>query len=88
MDSTEGLVRGTEVTDTGDAIKVPTGDALKGRLLNVVGSAIDGIGELDNKEGRAIHQEAPTYEKPVYICRAFVHRYQGDRSDRALRQGW
>ena len=62
MDSTEGLVRGAEVTDTGDAIKVPTGDALKGRLLNVVGEAIDGIGDLDNSKGRAIHQEAPSYE--------------------------
>ncbi|MEY2925206.1 MAG: hypothetical protein RLZZ337_1756 [Bacteroidota bacterium] len=62
MDSTEGLVRGAEVTDTGDAIKVPTGDALKGRLLNVVGTAIDGISELDNSNGRSIHQEAPLYE--------------------------
>src|SRR6056300_727608 len=62
MDSTEGLVRGAEVTDTGDAIKVPTGDALKGRLLNVVGTAIDGIGELDKSNGRSIHQEAPLYE--------------------------
>ncbi len=62
MDSTEGLVRGREVIDTGDAILVPTGEALKGRLLNVVGTAIDGIGELDNSNGRAIHQDAPTYE--------------------------
>ena len=62
MDSTEGLVRGAEVIDTGDAIKVPTGETLKGRLLNVVGEAIDGIGALDNSKGRAIHQEAPSYE--------------------------
>lgn len=63
MDSTEGLVRGADVTDTGDGIKVPTGETLKGRLLNVVGTAIDGIGELDNSNGRAIHQQAPTYEQ-------------------------
>lgn len=63
MDSTEGLVRNAQVTDTGDAIKVPTGEALKGRLLNVVGTAIDGIGELDSSQGRAIHQEAPSYEQ-------------------------
>ena len=63
MDSTEGLVRGAEVIDTGDAIRVPTGEALKGRLLNVVGEAIDGIGELDKTGGRAIHQEAPTFEQ-------------------------
>ena len=62
MDSTEGLVRGAVVTDTGDAILVPTGDGLKGRLLNVVGDAIDGIGALDNSKGRSIHQEAPAYE--------------------------
>ncbi len=62
MDSTEGLVRGADVVDTGDAIKVPTGDALKGRLLNVVGDAIDGIGELDRTEGRSIHQDPPSYE--------------------------
>jgi len=62
MDSTEGLVRGAEVTDTGDAILVPTGEALKGRLLNVVGDAIDGIGSLDSSNGRSIHQEAPAYE--------------------------
>jgi F-type H+-transporting ATPase subunit beta len=62
MESTEGLVRGATVTDTGDAIMVPTGEGLKGRLLNVVGDAIDGIGELDKSEGRSIHQEAPKYE--------------------------
>ncbi len=62
MDSTEGLVRGATVTDTGDAILVPTGEALKGRLLNVVGDAIDGIGDLDKSNGRSIHQEAPLYE--------------------------
>ena len=62
MDSTEGLVRGAEVTDTGDAILVPTGDGLKGRLLNVVGDAIDGIGSMDSTNGRSIHQEAPAYE--------------------------
>mgnify|MGYP003314404000 FL=1 len=62
MDSTEGLVRGAEVTDTGDAILVPTGDGLKGRLLNVVGDAIDGIGAIDTSKGRSIHQNAPAYE--------------------------
>ena len=47
MDSTEGLVRGAIVTDSGNPIMVPVGEALKGRLLNVVGDAIDGIDELD-----------------------------------------
>ena len=62
MDSTEGLVRGAIVTDSGDPIMVPTGEALKGRLLNVVGDAIDGIEELDKTNGRSIHQDAPLYE--------------------------
>src|SRR5947207_10660680 len=44
MDSTEGLQRGTEVVDTGTNIKMPTGEQIRGRLFNVVGEAIDGIG--------------------------------------------
>ena len=43
MDATDGLVRGMDVVATGDAIKMPTGDAIKGRLFNVVGDAVDGI---------------------------------------------
>jgi F-type H+-transporting ATPase subunit beta len=62
MDATEGLQRGMEAIDTGDAIQIPTGGALEGRLLNVVGDAIDGIGEIDATTGRSIHQEAPAYE--------------------------
>lgn len=62
MEATEGLRRGMEAVDTGDAIKVPTGEPLEGRLLNVVGDAIDGIGNLDSTTGRSIHQEAPAYE--------------------------
>ena len=62
MESTEGLVRGAPVTDTGDPIMVPVGEALKGRLLNVVGDAIDGIDELDKTNGRSIHQDPPLYE--------------------------
>lgn len=62
MDSTEGLVRGAEVSDTGSAISVPTGEALKGRLLNVVGDAIDGIDELESSTSRGIHQDPPLYE--------------------------
>ena len=45
MDSTEGLTRGMQVVDMGQAISMPTGDAIRGRLFNVVGSAIDGIGD-------------------------------------------
>ena len=51
MDSTDGLVRGMKVIDTGAAIKMPIGDKIKGRLFNVVGQAIDGIDTMDNSEG-------------------------------------
>ena len=63
MDSTEGLVRGMEVVDMGDSIRMPVGEQIKGRLFNVVGDAIDGIGEVSKENGRAIHQKAPVYEE-------------------------
>ena len=62
MDSTDGFTRGMEAIATGDAIKMPKGDEVKGRLFNVVGDAIDGIGELDNSNGNPIHREAPRFE--------------------------
>ena len=63
MDSTEGLVRGEEVTDTGAPISMPVGDEIRGRLFNVVGEAIDGIGQISNGEApRPIHAAPPTYE--------------------------
>jgi F-type H+-transporting ATPase subunit beta len=62
MDSTEGLMRGMDVTDTGSAISVPVGDEIRGRLFNVVGDTIDGIGELKTKERRPIHAKPPIFE--------------------------
>ncbi len=62
MDSTDGLVRGMEVIATGSPIKMPTGEAIKGRLFNVVGEAIDGIGNVDNTNGMSIHRDAPRFE--------------------------
>ena len=62
MDSTDGFTRGMEVVSTGLPIKVPTGEKIKGRLFNVVGEAIDGINEIDNKDGLPIHREAPKFE--------------------------
>ena len=63
MDSTDGLVRGMDVVATGSAIKMPAGDAIKGRLFNVVGEAIDGIGAVSNAGGFPIHREAPKFEE-------------------------
>jgi F-type H+/Na+-transporting ATPase subunit beta len=62
MDSTDGLVRGMNVEDHGKPIQVPTGEEIRGRLMNVVGETIDGIGAVDMSKGRSIHQEAPNFE--------------------------
>ena len=62
MDSTDGLQRGMDVKMTGKPILMPTGDAIKGRLFNVVGDAIDGIGEIDKSNGYPIHRPAPKFE--------------------------
>ncbi|MBT8169951.1 F0F1 ATP synthase subunit beta [Falsiruegeria litorea] len=61
MDATEGLVRGAEVTDTGEPIMVPVGNATLGRILNVVGEPIDEKGPVETTETRAIHQDAPAF---------------------------
>src|ERR1051326_8439806 len=61
MDSSEGLVRGQEVTDSGQPIAVPVGRGTRGRTMNVVGEAGDEAGDIPHKETRAIHQEAPAY---------------------------
>ncbi len=62
MDGTEGLVRGTEVRDTGKAIAMPTGDQINGRLFNVTGNAIDGLPEPDKTNARPIHAKPPKFE--------------------------
>ena len=63
MDSTDGFTRGMEAFSTGSAIKMPIGDAIKGRLFNVVGEAIDGIQAIDNSNGLPIHREAPKFDQ-------------------------
>ena len=61
MDSTEGLVRSQEVTDTGQPIAVPVGDSTLGRIMNVIGQPVDEAGEIKSDQLRAIHQPAPEY---------------------------
>src|SRR4029077_9231575 len=61
MDSTEGLVRGQEVVDTGEPISVPVGDETLGRIMNVVGEAVDEAGPIKPAEKRPIHAPAPSY---------------------------
>src|SRR5687768_17385761 len=62
MDGTEGLVRGMVVTDTGIAITMPTGEAIKGRLFNVTGDPIDGLPAVPKTNGRPIHSKPPAFE--------------------------
>src|SRR5213596_1291612 len=61
MDTTEGLVRGQEVTDTGLPIHVPVGAGTLGRIMNVIGEPIDEAGPIVADGVRPIHAEAPTY---------------------------
>lgn len=61
MDSTEGLVRGQEVRDTGGPISVPVGPGMLGRIINVIGEPVDEEGPVDATEMRSIHQPAPAY---------------------------
>jgi F-type H+-transporting ATPase subunit beta len=61
MDASEGLVRGTVVTDTGGPIMVPVGKETLGRILNVVGEPVDEKGPVKTKARRSIHQPAPEF---------------------------
>ncbi len=61
MDSTEGLVRGQEVLDTGNPIMVPVGANTLGRIMNVIGEPVDEAGDINSEQTRAIHQEAPEF---------------------------
>ena len=62
MDGTEGLVRGMEVSDTGQAIAMPIGEGIKGRLFNVTGDPIDGLPAVSKVNGRPIHSKPPAFE--------------------------
>ena len=59
---TEGLIRGTDAVDTGDAIAVPVGDATLGRLFNTLGDTLDGLEEIEGSEKWPIHRPAPSFE--------------------------
>ena len=63
LSASEGLCRDMEVTATGKGIEVPVGDAVLGRLFNVLGNTIDGGEQLDKEEHWEIHREAPSFEE-------------------------
>jgi len=62
MDSTDGLSRGMEVISTGMTISMPVGDAIKGRLFNVIGNAIDGMPAVSREKVASIHRDPPKFE--------------------------
>ena len=62
MESTDGVRRGVKVRNLGRPISVPTGNQVKGRLLNVIGEPIDMLGELNRDHLRPIHQPAPPFD--------------------------
>ena len=61
MEITDGLVRGMEAKNTGAPITVPVGEACLGRILNVIGKPVDGLGAVDTKTMSAIHRDAPSF---------------------------
>ncbi len=63
MDSTDGLRRGLKVIATGSSIKMPKGNTVRGRLLNVVGQSIDNIGPVDNSNGYEVHNKPPKFDQ-------------------------
>ena len=63
LGSTDGLKRGLEVTNTGDAITVPVGKETLGRIMNVLGEPIDEIGDIGETERMPIHRKAPSFEE-------------------------
>lgn len=62
MDNTDGLQRGLEVVPTGNAIMMPAGEQIKGRMMNVIGQPIDGMSTLSMEGAYPIHREAPKFE--------------------------
>ena len=72
MDSTDGLVRGQEVTDTGAPITMPVGPETLGRILNVIGEPVDERGSIVTKQRYPIHREAPSFEDQATSAEVLV----------------
>ncbi|NUP98306.1 MAG: F0F1 ATP synthase subunit beta [Armatimonadetes bacterium] len=72
MDSTDGLIRGDQVLDTGTPIQVPVGEACLGRLINVLGDAIDNRGPVETDHRSPIHRAVPSFEEQGLVREQFV----------------
>ncbi len=84
MDSTDGVMRGMDVRDTGQAISVPVGDAALGRILNVLGEPVDEAGPVEATERWPIHREAPKFEDLEPKTEIFETGIKVDRLDLLL----
>ena len=71
MDTTDGLVRGMKALDTGDAIKVPVGRTVLGRIMNVVGEPVDEKGPIESETTYPIHRPSPTFTEQNTTVEAF-----------------
>lgn len=72
MDTTDGLVRGAEVVDTGKGIAVPVGEGTLGRILNVIGEPIDERGPVPHEKSYTIHRDAPPFEDQATAAEILV----------------
>ncbi|WP_375611724.1 MULTISPECIES: F0F1 ATP synthase subunit beta [unclassified Bartonella] len=72
MDTTDGLMRGQKVVDTGTQISVPVGEATLGRIMNVIGEPVDNVGPIASTKTRSIHQEAPEYVEQSTVSEILV----------------
>ncbi|WP_375606581.1 F0F1 ATP synthase subunit beta [Bartonella sp. AC142YNZD] len=72
MDTTDGLMRGQKVVDTGTQISVPVGEATLGRIMNVIGEPVDNVGPIPATKMRSIHQEAPEYVEQSTVSEILV----------------
>jgi F-type H+-transporting ATPase subunit beta len=71
MQSTDGLVRGMKAVDTGGPISTPVGDATLGRVINVTGDPVDGLGPVESEERWPIHRHAPAFEDQLTTTEQF-----------------
>src|SRR3990172_9418603 len=71
MDSSEGLVRGQDVQDTGGPIKIPVGPQTLGRIMNVIGEPVDEAGPIEAVAHFPIHREAPSFVEQATEVQAF-----------------
>ena len=88
LGSTDGMMRGMDVVDTGKPVSVPVGQATLGRVFNVLGQPIDKRGEVKADDYWPIHRQAPPVNELVDQHRSVRNRHQGGRLADAVRSRW